>query len=148
MLITLARKPLPKGVTVVQTCLTYGVGALNIDATRIPSDGSHFFKGNSIRRKTLDGDGRKGKSLGMYAPGTTFTPTNHEGGRWPANVLLCGDEVLAGFPMTTTNKGTLKTNAELGRHIALAPVRVQGTVLSEGDTGSAARFYKQIKVTE
>lgn len=32
MLITLARKPLG-GVTVIQTCLTYGTGALNIDAS-------------------------------------------------------------------------------------------------------------------
>ena len=83
------RKPLSEG-TVASNVLKHGTGGLNIDASRIPSDGSHMVHG-TVRR----GDGTMmadrsgiGDGPGMFAPGSTFTPTNHAGGRWPANVIL------------------------------------------------------------
>ena len=83
------RKPLSEG-TVAANVLKHGTGGLNIDASRIPSDGSHMVHG-TVRR----GDGTMmadrsgiGDGPGMFAPGSTVTPTNHAGGRWPANVIL------------------------------------------------------------
>lgn len=82
----LARKPLSG--TVAATVLAHGTGAINIDGCRVESDGSHMVKGTVTKRTTVSGDDRTGKALGMYGAGSSFTPTNHEGGRWPANVLL------------------------------------------------------------
>ena len=140
MLITLARKP-PAG-TVAGTALLYGTGSINIDACRIVSASmpvSTTAPGwDSINKRNA----QEGYRDSAYTQGhATYVPSDL--GRWPAN-LIVGGKVTDRFPITTTNKGTLKTNADLGRHVALAPVRVSGTVLSEGDSGSAARFFKQV----
>lgn len=90
--IILARKPF--NTTLVSNVLTYGTGAINIDACRIPSDGDHIQKREVIVRKsTLPGDPRQGASLGMFADGKAFTVNQSPLGRWPANVLL--DEAAA-----------------------------------------------------
>lgn len=54
------------------------------------------------------------------------------------------DEVLAGFPETTSNPGTLRSNVAKGT-IGLCVERPEGTVLSSGDSGSAARFFYSAK---
>ncbi len=84
--VTLLRKPLNGGgILSVLPC-----GSLNIDDSRIASDGGHMVQTKeSVRRMTLPGDTREGKALGMYRPGATYTPTNHAGGRYPANLILC-----------------------------------------------------------
>lgn len=83
------RKPLEES-TVARQVLATGTGGLNIDATRIRSDGDHF-------RSTVDGraggmvvggDAREGRSLGMFEPGKTFEPSNNPLGRWPSNLVL------------------------------------------------------------
>jgi DNA methylase len=83
--ICVARKPLAG--TVASNVLQYGTGALNIDGSRVGTDG---------------GTTRSGESTHL-SPSGAFT-TGHEisslnAGRWPANVIHDGsDEVLAGFP--------------------------------------------------
>ena len=146
MLITLARKPLA-GI-VAANVVQHGVGALNIDASRIRTEGESFTvrTSNPLNRK-----GTVGSDMGFSKRTMEeFQQAQRDSiertrllGRWPANVLLCGDEVLAGFPMTTTNKGPLKTNAELGRHIALAP-SLPG-INQHADKGGASRYFKQVK---
>lgn len=97
--ITVARKPLIG--TVAANVLEHGTGALNIDGCRIPSGGEHKVAGVVTKKTTVSGDERKGAASGMYGAGAAFIPTNHEGGRWPANTIHDGsDEVLAGFPGT------------------------------------------------
>lgn len=83
------RKPLSEG-TVAANTLKHGTGGINIDASRISSDGSHMVHGKVHRGDgTLMADRSGiGDGPGMFAPGASFTPTNHAGGRWPANVIL------------------------------------------------------------
>ena len=83
------RKPLSES-TVAANTLKHGTGGLNIDASRIASDGSHMIHGKVQRGNTTLMADRSGigDGPGMFAPGASFTPTNHKGGRWPANVIL------------------------------------------------------------
>jgi len=74
--ICLARKPLENGLTVAQNVLKWGTGAMNIDASRIQSNGEHkksFMPTNNERE--------------IFGKQTPYQPTNAEG-RWPANILL------------------------------------------------------------
>lgn len=88
-LVWLFRKPLEES-TVAEQVLKTGTGALNIDGTRVASDGSHFR--STVEGRTggmvVGGDTREGVALGMFEPGKTFQPTNHTGGRWPSNLVL------------------------------------------------------------
>ena len=72
--IILAQKPF-KG-TIVNNVLTHGVGGMNIDATRIESDGSHKrpFQPTNQQRD-------------IYGKQTGFQPTNANG-RFPANAIF------------------------------------------------------------
>jgi site-specific DNA-methyltransferase (adenine-specific) len=142
--IVFARKPLSG--TVAANVLEHGTGAINVDGCRVESDGSHMVKGVVTKRTTVSGDDRKGAALGMYGAGASFTPTNHEGGRWPANILHDGSpEVLAVFPETTSgnlSQGHAQGSGMFGR--------VGGDVIAGnygGDTGSAARFFYSAKAS-
>ena len=122
------RKPLSEG-TVASNTLKHGTGGLNIDASRISSDGSHMVTRNPKRKQhDLSGGDRDSAGAGMFAAGSAFTPTNHAGGRWPANVILqhidgCryagtkrvkGGTTLAGrmeaSPVTTSTASTRSTH--------------------------------------
>ena len=75
-MIHVLRKPLSES-TVAANTLRHGTGGLNIDASRISSTGDHmrpFQPTNNARE--------------VYGAQTGFQPTNHAGGRWPANVVL------------------------------------------------------------
>ena len=80
--VVMARKPYD-GAT-VDSVLENGTGALNIDACRIESDGSH-----KRQYQPQDGDGREVYDESLDAG---FQPTNAEG-RYPANVVF--DETAA-----------------------------------------------------
>ena len=83
------RKPLKEG-TVAEQVLKTGTGAMNIDGCRIESGGEHFRSTVHGRSGGMvqGGDAREGAALGMFAPEKEFEPTNHPGGRWPANLVL------------------------------------------------------------
>jgi site-specific DNA-methyltransferase (adenine-specific) len=84
--ICVARKPLIG--TVANNVLTYGTGALNIDGSRVGSDGGCAGAGAGAGARVF-GDGLNG----------TYAQPVEGLGRWPANVIHDGsDEVLAGFP--------------------------------------------------
>jgi DNA modification methylase len=57
------------------------------------------------------------------------------------------DEVLDLFPETRSNPGTLRTNVAKG-NIGMCVERPSGTVLSTGDSGSAARFFYCAKASK
>ena len=77
--IALARKPIK--LSIARNCLTHGVGALNIDATRIPVEGADTRSGGS--------DGWDRVEFGQAEPnkysGDGYVP--NEQGRFPSNVL-------------------------------------------------------------
>jgi len=78
--IVVARKPVVK--TVANNVLTYGTGALNIDATRV---GTEVISVHNAPKGTFaGGDAERGSDTDSYR--------QHEG-RWPANIIL--DEFTA-----------------------------------------------------
>ena len=98
--ITLLRKPLDGSV--VDNTLKHGCGALNIDATRIPTSDPSYFK--HWDRVQSSSQGIASKGLGE-ADLNNYTPV---GGRWPANFLYTSDEVEEILPSDLFKKGTLK----------------------------------------
>jgi site-specific DNA-methyltransferase (adenine-specific) len=88
--IVVARKPLIG--TVAANVMRFGTGALNIDATRVGTEGG-----------TAKGTLPKGKSNGVYGDGLNGACEikQLDAGRWPANLVHDGsDEVLGLFPGT------------------------------------------------
>lgn len=133
--IVLARKPLIG--TVASNVLTYGTGALNIDACRVEASDKNpapvgQFRGSSIGATGLSG-ARDGSADSL--------------GRWPANVVHDGSaEVLAAFPDTPGQQRSVGPE-----HGAKAAVNVYGDFgprehfAPRGDAGSAARFFYSAK---
>ena len=86
--IVLARKPLDKNNSIARNCQQWSVGALNIDATRIPYEDeadmkeAHIFSGTktSGMKQTFDFDNRGEIQDGNIVMGSTL-------GRFPSNVL-------------------------------------------------------------
>jgi DNA modification methylase len=75
--IALARKPLGKNLSIAKNCQEWGTGALNIDATRIPSE-PLTYPANGMNRVTFN------QSEPHKWEGDTVT---NELGRFPSNVL-------------------------------------------------------------
>lgn len=125
--VTLTRKPLSEG-SVVKNVLVHGTGAIHIDACRIASGGEHFRAVGGQVSRVQNGmalsDERTGASAGMFAKDHAFTPTNHAGGRFPANLVIehrpgCS---RAGVGVLKTNdkphpKNKRGTNAEGGQNV-------------------------------
>ena len=133
MLITLARKPLEG--TVARNAMKWGCGGINIDASRIGSDKPQISNGQGFSR-LLGGRGKGGH--------ITEEPNTTPSGRWPANVLHDGsDTVLVGFPATSPSSALL--------HAGNTRSRTFGQIISSArttgytDSGSAARFFKQVQ---
>jgi hypothetical protein len=85
--ITVARKPLSEG-SVAKNVLKHGSGGFNIDASRLFCGTDHMQSSVTPRKADLTGAVRSQAAAGMFAPGTVYEPTNHPGGRWPANLIL------------------------------------------------------------
>lgn len=79
-IITLLRKPIEGSVA--ENTLKYGCGALNIEATRVPTTDPSYFKNWSREQSSNQGIASVG--LGQVDL-NDYTP---QGGRWPANFLL------------------------------------------------------------
>lgn len=135
--ICLARKPLSEK-SIAANVLKWGTGALNIDATRIGTDGG---------TKGCDA----GPSGGIYGDGLngSFGKPVDGLGRWPANLCHDGsDEVVAGFPDAP---GALYGVGP--QHAPKVGTAVYGDygprphVEPRGDSGSAARFFYCAKAT-
>jgi hypothetical protein len=139
--IVMARKPIEG--TVAENTLQYGVGGLNIDGTRI-----HMQDGDKmdIRRYNAyhdtfnsyeDGESAKGKEYVVAEP--------HEGGRWPANVIM--DEHAGQIlDKQSGNKKSSKRGSKYNKPTehtntytpAASDYRDDNTY---GDEGGASRFF-------
>jgi site-specific DNA-methyltransferase (adenine-specific) len=120
--IVLARKPLDG--TVANNVLTHGVGALNIDATRV---------GNETVTTT------NGKGFaGSFEGGINNNGGTQHVGRWPANFIHDGsDEVLELFPDSKAGKPRSdRGTGGIWSRSSGVPCGAQ-----YGDDGSAARFF-------
>ena len=143
--IIVARKPLDG--TVAHNILTWGVGAMNIDACRVPSDGGtpKPCVGNGFR-SINDKNAEHGYRPNTYSSEkAAYTPNTK--GRFPANLVHDGSqEVLDRFPDTgkSSGGGGVKAPGKNG---------IYGTFngheypqqLGIGDSGSAARFFNTLR---
>lgn len=118
----LARKPMAGSVAA--NLIAHGVGALNIDACRVPGDVS------------------PPSELGEGVQRSEGSPTRT--GRYPANLIHDGSEaVVALFPVTTTGIGTRHARGENTIYSGSFGGKAHSEDLSPngGDTGSAARYF-------
>jgi len=130
--IVLARKPVEG--TVANNVLTYGVGGINIDGTRVGSEGGTFKASKP-----------EGISNGIYGEGINGKVDIGElnSGRFPANFIHDGsDEVVQLFPNTMPSKaaprkGTNPNPMDWGNE------RADGNIIKGHNDlgGSAARFF-------
>jgi len=141
----LARKPIEG--TVANNVLTYGVGGLNIDATRV---GSEVITTMGGRTSSIVGDERTGKALGMYGESEPLN-VQHTG-RFPANFIHDGsDEVVALFPdskgMQTQRSGK-NIKVYTGNSLLPSKTEFPEIRLGHNDSGSAARFFYCAKASK
>ena len=146
--IIVARKPLVG--TVAANVLEFGTGALNIDACRIDSGGTH-----GSARSAGTGAGRQtanvnGSAYGNGLGGVVAPP--HPSGRWPANVIHDGSaEVEAAFAVYGESKPKLGRSGIKGGENACFMSRGDGSNADRigtwpADTGgTASRFFYSAK---
>lgn len=134
----LARKPLEG--TVANNVLTWGTGGLNIDGTRVGSEGGTF--------KASKPDGI---SNGIYGEGINGKVDigDLNSGRFPANFIHDGsDEVVALFPEAKGKIG-MKILSDFTFSVG---DKVEGAKFASqaglGDSGSAARFFYCAKASK
>lgn len=145
--VTVARKPLVGSV--VENVIEHGVGGFNVDACRIPTSDADakemeraFTPGSSIWQGALKGFGEREGRKGIEAAYDT------KQGRWPSNVVLQGDAVVADLGEqsgygSSHHAGTVKQDGVRGftggkrEHVAVVPC----------DTGTTARYFKQVGVS-
>jgi DNA modification methylase len=131
----LARKPLIG--TVANNVLTYGTGGLNIDGTRVGSEGGTSGSNFVPNSTPIYGKGFGGK----------VEITQLAAGRFPANFIHDGsDEVVALFPQTAGNHGgrVATSGFEFG---AGNGSKISATNAKQ-DFGSAARFFYCAKASK
>jgi site-specific DNA-methyltransferase (adenine-specific) len=155
--IVVARKPLIG--TIAENIAQFRVGALNIDASRIPIDGERVRREGSgktyckmhqhegrpapIGRDGQDSANRRYRDKGATNFAATPGARSDPPGRWPANIIHDGSDVVVSlFPAeagaAARGKGTdasAVTKNTLGQY---------GRIESDAfyaDTGSAARFF-------
>jgi DNA modification methylase len=148
--VVLGRKPLVG--TVAENFLAWGVGGLNIDASRIAGDMSEFI---SATGKPRSGMGHaRGFEMGEGYGGENANPP-HAKGRWPANVIL--DEVTAGLvdeqsgvSASKAHSSGLKTFGQAGGLAGENPNYNPDTenVRGHTDSGGASRFFYQAKASK
>ena len=127
--ITLARKPIEKGLSIAENCLKWGTGGINIDGCRV---GTEFIP---PQRQGTDIRG------GNYMGGTKKSEYISTGnlGRFPANLIHDGSqEVLELFPMTKPH-GKPSLNSSMGGVFGNGNTAL--SLNQFNDSGSAARFF-------
>jgi site-specific DNA-methyltransferase (adenine-specific) len=103
--IVMARKPIEG--TVAENTLQYGVGGLNIDATRVTVDDMDDYAFNMAGNERVKAK-EEGELTGMYEGGWKVdkTPKELPQGRWPANVIL---ECTCENPKVVSDKYDIRT---------------------------------------
>lgn len=124
--IVLARKPLEG--TVVNNILTYGVGGINIDDSRVPGEAIPINK-----LEMWSGFGEKIKP--------EYEQEMNNKGRFPANLIHDGsEEVTELFPRAKGGAYPAKRGKAVSTTFASGQ-ETEGGFRAMGDDGSAARFF-------
>ncbi len=143
----LARKPVVG--TVANNVLTYGVGGLNIDGSRVASpdnDGKVWTRGgNGVNARSGSKDAQEVEQLN----GETESVIPNAAGRWPANFIHDGsDEVVALFPDTGKSTGGRIGKKSMGDVTNVPAGEYEAGDPGYGDSGSAARFFYCAKTSK
>ena len=141
--IVLARKPILEQ-NIAQNVLKWGVGGINIDECRVeaePELAKNWQRKSPVgfrdEEHTLYGKGELKEGIENY------TPT----GRFPANIIHDGsEEVVCGFPITTSSGGEFKANDYEEKGVATNFTR--GNYIGRNDSGSASRFFYTAKASQ
>ncbi|MBB76046.1 MAG: hypothetical protein CMJ75_16180 [Planctomycetaceae bacterium] len=124
--IWIVRKPLPKGSTIAATAQEWGTACLDIDGARVASGGEH--KRGVIKSASTGRAVSYQAALNGGMSGDGFEATDHDGGRWPANVVfshLPGCE-LVGSKRVKRKGGIPKTKINRGMFGSIQPGAVYG----------------------
>jgi len=140
--ITVARKPLEKGLTVAENVLKWGTGGINIDGCRV--EGKKEWGSGHINFA------QKHAERNELAEQESFNRKERENeGRFPANLIHDGsDEVVGLFP--NTKSGNLNSGHKRGDGTGNSFMGGGGTVVGNygGDSGSASRFFYCAKASK
>lgn len=136
--VVVARKPLIG--TVAENVLTWGVGGLNIDGSRIGTE-ERTFTPRLTANGNLNDDGWS--KIGEQAAATTVQ------GRWPANIIL--DEYTASLLPESAATGSGKASGFRkgggdGHSVGLAGTKKAADGFS--DSGSVSRFFYVAKASK
>jgi len=129
--IVLARKPLEG--TIAENCLQWGCGALWIDGTRVAT--ADAFGGGA----KMSSSGHTVNKFGAY---------EHDGwiagstlGRWPANLIVGGEEVVGLFPQSNSSSTKRNRMPKMNREQWRMGGLQYNDTTEYGDSGSASRFF-------
>lgn len=140
--IIVARKPIT--TSLLENIVDFGVGALNIDECRIPTDdnlgGGAYSNNNDYMQNEIFGTYKK------------LNPEDYEqpSGRFPSNVILTYDdtdyeEVCGGFPNSKgmSSQNLYTTTSKYGGNSLneSSTPRINGFQQGYNDSGSASRYY-------
>lgn len=146
--IVLARKPILEQ-NIAQNVLKWGVGGINIDECRVGTDeigGGTMLDFRDVGKKSKEAIGIDKLSFGQVKNAERKEYGTHIG-RFPANVIHDGsDEVVSGFPITTSSGGEFKANDYEEKGVATNFTR--GDYIGRNDTGSASRFFYTAKASQ
>jgi len=141
--IVVAQKPFSKKHATATNILLHGVGALNIDACRIPGSNPSTDRRDAAKRSGHH-PGRPGEQGQNLTNRISFDAYVEDRagealGRFPANVIHDGSpEVVASFPRTKTVRG--KNNIK-GDFTGGSSERCSRFSLNGADEGSTARYF-------
>ena len=143
----LARKPVVG--TVANNVLTYGVGGLNIEESRIASpdnDGKVWTRGgNGVNARSGSKDAQEIEQLN----GETKIIEPNPAGRWPANFIHDGsDEVVGLFPDTGKSGVAVRRNGNQSKGMFPVAIAKGSADVGFNDSGSAARFFYCAKASK
>lgn len=143
--IVVARKALIG--TVAENVLQWGVGGLNIDGSRIGTDGG----GTNCTNRDSSGNCRGHENAnGSLGGGVMRHAQNTVSGRWPANIIL--DEYTAGLldeqsGISVSKSGGISTAAKSAAFMSGGVLReTQRT--GHDDSGGASRFFYVAKASK
>jgi len=136
--IVLARKPLIG--TVAANVLTHGTGALNIDASRIGTDGGTQRNGKADKKNAVGWRNLKGHGIEAI-----------NSGRWPANILLDEeaaamlDEQSGNLAINKASFSGYRNNGGDGPSVGVSGKK--NAPDGYGDSGGASRFFYVAKAS-
>ena len=148
--IYLAQKPYDQK-TGALNLLKHGVGAVNIDACRVPINPSSDASQLRTMSRSQRTEDMNGQEWGLSKSGGDTPTVVRPDGRWPANLLHDGSaEVVALFPQTPGQPAKASTSDTMraGQNTYGTMSRGSNGAEPRDDTGSAARFFNSFAPTE